>query len=121
LEREDLDKFREKLESLMRSLSERVKERKEAAREVGRDSKLKGIHLAELGTDEYERERALEVAMKGSLTLDRILRALRKIEEGIYGICEACGEEISKGRLEIIPYAELCARCQEKLERGAGG
>lgn len=58
-----------------------------------------------------ERERGL---------INKILQALRKIEEGVYGECEACGEEISLKRIEARPVAELCIDCkaeQEALER----
>ncbi len=58
-----------------------------------------------------ERERGLIV---------KILQALRKIEEGVYGECESCGEEISLKRIEARPVAELCIDCkaeQEALER----
>lgn len=58
-----------------------------------------------------ERERGL---------ISKIQQALRKIEEGVYGECEACGEEISLKRIEARPVAELCIDCkaeQEALER----
>lgn len=58
-----------------------------------------------------ERERGL---------ISKILQALRKIEEGVYGECESCGEEISMKRIEARPVAELCIDCkaeQEALER----
>jgi DnaK suppressor protein len=58
-----------------------------------------------------ERERGL---------LAKIEQALTKIEQGVYGECEACGEEIGLKRLEARPVAELCIDCkaeQEKLER----
>jgi DnaK suppressor protein len=58
-----------------------------------------------------ERERGLIV---------KITQALRKIEEGVYGECESCGEEISLKRIEARPVAELCIDCkaeQEALER----
>ncbi|MEZ4332939.1 MAG: RNA polymerase-binding protein DksA [Myxococcota bacterium] len=58
-----------------------------------------------------ERERGL---------IAKIDQALRKIEEGVYGECEACGEEISLKRIEARPVAELCIDCkaeQEALER----
>jgi len=61
-----------------------------------------------------ERERGL---------MNKILAALEKIEEGVYGACESCGEEIGLKRLEARPVAELCIDCkaqQEKLERGMG-
>ena len=61
-----------------------------------------------------ERERGL---------MNKILAALEKIDTGIYGECEQCGEEIGIKRLEARPVAELCIDCkaqQEKLERGMG-
>ncbi len=61
-----------------------------------------------------ERERGL---------LTKIDGALQKIEDGVYGECEACGEEIGLKRLEARPVAELCIDCkaeQEKLERSLG-
>ena len=47
----------------------------------------------------------------------RLKRALRKIEEGSYGICESCEEDIPQERLEIIPGALFCVSCQEVDER----
>jgi DnaK suppressor protein len=61
-----------------------------------------------------ERERGL---------MNKILAALEKIDTGVYGECESCGEEIGMKRLEARPVAELCIDCkaqQEKLERGMG-
>ena len=61
-----------------------------------------------------ERERGL---------LAKIESAIGKIEDGVYGECESCGEEIGLKRLEARPVAELCIDCkaeQEKLERGMG-
>jgi DnaK suppressor protein len=61
-----------------------------------------------------ERERGL---------LNKINQALEKMEQGVYGECESCGEEIGLKRLEARPVAELCIDCkaeQEKLERREG-
>jgi DnaK suppressor protein len=61
-----------------------------------------------------ERERGL---------MNKIMGALEKIEDGVYGSCESCGEDIGTKRLEARPVAELCIDCkaqQEKLERGMG-
>jgi len=49
--------------------------------------------------------------------LQRIDEALRKFDEGTYGICEDCGEEISRERLKILPFAIYCTDCQEKREQ----
>lgn len=48
--------------------------------------------------------------------LTKIDEALRKLDEGTYGICEDCGEEIPRERLEVMPFAILCRDCQEKKE-----
>jgi DnaK suppressor protein len=61
-----------------------------------------------------ERERGL---------LNKIQAALEKIEDGVYGTCDNCGEEIGRKRLEARPVAELCIDCkseQEQLERRMG-
>jgi DnaK suppressor protein len=49
--------------------------------------------------------------------LQRIDEALRKFDEGTYGICEDCGEEISRERLKILPFAIYCTDCQERREQ----
>lgn len=51
-----------------------------------------------------------------SLNKRNILRALRKIEKGSYGICEECGEEISVDRLRAIPDTGYCLACQTEIE-----
>jgi DnaK suppressor protein len=48
--------------------------------------------------------------------LFRIDESLRKLNEGTYGVCEDCGEEISSGRLKVLPFAIYCRDCQEKRE-----
>jgi len=48
--------------------------------------------------------------------LQKIDEAIRKIDEGTYGICEDCGEEISEERLKILPYAIYCIDCKESRE-----
>lgn len=50
-------------------------------------------------------------------TLLKIDEALRKLNEGTYGLCEDCGEEISKERLKILPFATYCIDCQERREQ----
>lgn len=50
-------------------------------------------------------------------TLNKIDEALRKMNEGTYGICEDCGVEISEARLSVIPFAIHCVDCKEKRER----
>ncbi len=49
-------------------------------------------------------------------TLNKIDTALRKLDEGTYGICDECGDEINEERLKIMPFAIYCRDCQEKIE-----
>ena len=50
-------------------------------------------------------------------TLVKIDESLRKLDEGTYGICESCGEEISEQRLKVMPSAIHCKDCQERIEQ----
>ncbi|BBO93306.1 TraR/DksA family transcriptional regulator [Desulfosarcina ovata] len=55
--------------------------------------------------------------LREGLNKENIMRALQKIDEGTYGICEACEEEISIGRLKAIPDARYCIFCQNQMEK----
>jgi DnaK suppressor protein len=52
-----------------------------------------------------------------SKTLKRINQALERLEEGTYGICDECGQQISEKRLQVMPFALYCVDCQRELER----
>jgi DnaK suppressor protein len=52
--------------------------------------------------------------------LARLTDALRRLDEGSYGVCEHCGREIQPARLQAIPESSLCRDCQEQVEREAG-
>ncbi|MEA3345650.1 MAG: TraR/DksA C4-type zinc finger protein [Chloroflexota bacterium] len=69
----------------------------------------------------YEWE--LNLALKQSLEdkASSIKAALRKMEEGQYGICKECGEPISEERLAILPHTDLCAECARKMSRRKRG
>lgn len=64
---------------------------------------------------EYEQHISLEHSLEEELKL--INNALKKIKDGKYGLCEACGNEIPFGRLEIRPQAVLCVSCKSKKEQ----
>lgn len=71
------------------------------------------IHMADLGSDNFEQEFTLSLITNEEETLDQIERALERIEESIYGICEGCECKIPKTRLNAIPYASNCVHCAE--------
>ncbi len=76
------------------------------------------IHMADLGSDNFEQEFNLSLMESEELLLEKIEAALERIEEGRYGECEECGARIPKARLNAIPFATLCVKCAEELERG---
>ncbi len=76
------------------------------------------IHMADIGSDNFEQEFTLSLMESDSGTLERIETALERIEEGTYGQCEECGTKIPKTRLNAIPYATMCVKCAAQYERG---
>jgi DnaK suppressor protein len=76
------------------------------------------LHMADLGTDNYDQEFTLGLIENEQSTLELINEALRRMEKGTYGLCAECDEPISKPRLQAIPYAKHCITCARKLEGG---
>jgi DnaK suppressor protein len=70
----------------------------------------------ELGSDNAEQELTLTLLGSGENILDQVEAAIQRIEDGDYGWCEGCGEEIPKSRLNAIPYAADCVRCASEEE-----
>jgi DnaK suppressor protein len=71
----------------------------------------------DLASSEYLQSFTFRLRGREKVFLDKIEKALRKIEEGSFGVCEECGEEISIKRLEARPETTLCIRCKEDQER----
>jgi DnaK suppressor protein len=76
------------------------------------------LHMADLGTDNYDQEFTLGLIENEQSTLELINEALNRVEKGTYGMCAECDELISKPRLQAIPYAKHCITCARKLEGG---
>ena len=90
---------------------------KTSQRDAAGDLSAYSLHMADMATDNYDREFSLSLADNEQKILNRINDALEKIEEGTFGLCELCEKKISKVRLKAVPYAELCVPCQEKQEK----
>lgn len=75
-------------------------------------------HMAELGTGNFEQELTFSLLGSEKDALDQIEAALRRIDGGDYGRCEACGAKIPKSRLQAIPYAAQCVHCASDEEDG---
>jgi len=76
------------------------------------------LHMADLGTENYDQEFTLGLIENERGPRDLINGALAGREHGTYGQCAECREPISKPRLQAIPYARHCIRCARKLEGG---
>lgn len=78
------------------------------------------FHMADLGTDNYERDLMIHLIQNGEEELKSIDAALEKVENNTFGICEVCEKKIAKARLTALPHASLCLECQRKEELEAG-
>jgi RNA polymerase-binding protein DksA len=90
---------------------------KKSQKEASGDISGYTYHMADVATDTYDREFSLGLASNERKFLYELDDALKKIEDGTFGICEECKALISKSRLKAVPYARLCVKCQEKKEK----
>ena len=75
------------------------------------------IHMADIGSDNFEQEFTLSLMENEEETLEMIEAALERIEDGVYGACVECGGKIPKTRLNAIPHTPYCVKCASKLEK----
>jgi RNA polymerase-binding protein DksA len=76
------------------------------------------IHMADIGTDNYEQEFTLSLVETDRKLLREINLALAKIQNGTFGICEGTGKPITKARLEVQPWARYSIEHAKRMERG---
>lgn len=74
------------------------------------------IHMADVGTDNYERDLTIGLIQNGEEELRFIDEALEKVTNKTFGLCEGCKKRISKARLSAVPYAKFCIECKRKEE-----
>ena len=74
------------------------------------------LHMADSGTDNFDRDFALSLLSSDQDAIYEIEEALKRIEQGNYGNCFDCGEEIAEKRLRALPFAVRCKDCEEARE-----
>jgi DnaK suppressor protein len=84
----------------------------------GAESSSMPIHMAELGSDNFEQEFTLSLLANEEGRLELIESALQRIEAGEFGQCEECGGAIPKTRLNAIPYTPMCVKCAATRDHG---
>lgn len=108
----------EKREELLGDITQISEETlKKSQKDASGDISGYTFHMADVATDNYDREFSLGLASKERGVLYEINHALQKLQEGIFGTCETCKKPISKIRLKAVPYATLCLKCQQNREK----
>jgi DnaK suppressor protein len=106
----ELKKYTEALETKKKELSNGLRNREDIAIEKTPDA-LDEVQLA------GERELAIRNLDRESSLLRNVRGALGRVEDGSYGVCMHCEEDIKPKRLEAVPWAKFCIRCQEAADR----
>lgn len=78
-------------------------------------------HPADQGTETMGQEMAARFATKEANYLYHIEKAIERLDQGTFGVCRTCGEEISRERLEAVPHVTLCIRCKSEEEHRKKG
>lgn len=89
-----------------------------SSKDASGDLSSYSFHMADQGTDNFDREFAASLLNNEHDVLYEIEEALRRIDNGTYGICEQSGEPIERERLRALPFARYCVAVQSEMERG---
>ena len=106
----ELNKFRNVLETKQAELVQVIRNREAITIEKSPDALDEVQHAA-------ERELAIRNLDRESGLLRNVRAALRRMDEGTYGVCLHCEEDISPKRLNAVPWTPFCIRCQEEADR----
>jgi DnaK suppressor protein len=100
------------------ALLDSFESQKQSLEERAGELSLYRFHMADIGTETMEREKEFLFASRDGRRLYEIDEALRRLyrEPESFGLCEHCGEAIAFERLDVIPEARLCSRCQAQME-----
>ena len=115
LTKKELKKFQELLEEKRKAVLERARQML-SVENMALDTNDLPDEM-DLASSEYLQSFTFRLRGREKSFLDKIEKALARIDDGTFGICEECGEEISVKRLEARPETTLCIRCKEDQER----
>jgi len=107
--------YRERLLNLKKELLTELKTKYEDAISLGGDSS--GQDAADEAYNIYNKNLMLGRVETDALKLRLVEQALKRLEEGTYGYCIECGEEIEEKRLQYVPFARYCTECKSELEK----
>lgn len=119
LKPEEFAPYRRQLEDLSSRLRGNVDQMTDEALRLNQaDTNLSSVplHMADLGTENYDQEFTLGLIENEQETLKLIDAALGRIRDGSYGVCAECEHPIARARLQALPYTRYCIECARKLE-----
>ena len=120
MDKREAQKFKKllikKREELISSVNHITEDTRKSQKEASGDLSGYSFHMADMASDNFNREFSLNLASGEWQTLIKIDEALTRIEEGAYGKCLSCGKKVSKKRLTAVPHAKFCLPCKEKEE-----
>jgi RNA polymerase-binding transcription factor DksA len=124
---DEIEEFRTMLKLLrarLRGDVEQIREEALSGHESGNDQRSSN-HMAEMGSDAWDLEFSLQLVESDQNVLDEIAHAMKKLDDGTFGLCEHCLEmgrgeakaRIARVRLQAIPYARNCIECEREKEK----
>lgn len=116
LKEEELYRYQQQLLALKKKIIENVCDLKEDI-QLQNPSKGYSQHQADEGSDDFDQIINLQLSDKELVILEQIDKALGRIKDKSYGICEVSGKPIPKKRLDAVPYATTTVEAQAQLER----
>lgn len=114
LSQKDLKRFKKSLEDSRKNIIENARKTMEEESNFDTDDLPDEIDQA---SSEYAQSMAFRLRDREKFLLKKIEKALQRIEEGTFGMCERCEELITMKRLEARPVTTLCIRCKEEQEK----
>ena len=117
LSEEQIQQFKEILLEKHKELAHNINFSNETVKKMQEDTKGYSQHQADEGTEDFERSINISLNSKERDILHQVVRALEKIEEGTYGICDITQEPIGIKRLNAIPHATTTVHAQESIEK----
>ena len=116
LNKKEMEPYRQLLVELKHKLIKEVMLNQEASNEGSNGDVL---DLADQASDSYDKDLANSLSETERARLKAVEKALQRVNEGTYGLCEDCVKPIPLARLKVLPFAKLCVSCQQAEEKGA--
>ncbi len=118
---QQFETIRKQMEADLESTRASVEGLDEEAEDLAIDSDQEGgvptNHMADIGTNVYERERLMTFEQEMRDRATAIEEALQRMDDGTYGTCARCGRDIPLARLHAMPFANYCVDCQEIVDQ----